>query len=657
MLGNYKKVLTAAGSALHAKCLAGTSSSIEFTRFQLGNGTYTGSESTEALAAMVALKSPKNTFPVTKAEVVNNATCKLTLNASNLEVTEGYYVTEVGVFAKGSDGNEILYSITVADPEHPDWMPAFNNVAPGSLRYIDYMSVGNATSITIKVSPGGLVSIEDFEELEVRVNALEEASAGMVGIKRKCAADGTPQSATTWTRIGQATGATVEYARGDESVQNDLMEMWPYNQIKPCNLKMDGTVLAYLGDADFDWYATGGTAAEDTSVMDEVPTEMYVSHFFQKDESGQNWEYKIIADSSRYPNSVYVKDLMKRADGTEVDHFYFPIFLGALNSAGHFVSAAGMFPAYSRTVTADRTSVKTNGSNWQIVDVWAWEIMTYLMEIMSANANFRTTFGRGFCDSGGTAYAALNTETGTNTITITKGNASKMAVGQTICIGTDMWNFSIARDRVITAISESTGYDNAVDITFDGAGVNITAGTSKVWRCAQKTGATVSMASANGTAGPNDGIHSVRALYVEDFWGMLHTGVDGMNLKFNSEKMGLEMYVCTDPSKYSDAYGDGYVLLPDVLALNGEGDSNYSRNGYIKREKFFREYPILQMPDDVTAGSETYEAAYAWQNKNGQRPFFGGDLSSGSRVSPRCRNCAIAFSASSAYYGSRPLKR
>ena len=171
MLGNYKKVLTAAGSALHAKCLAGTSSSIEFTRFQLGNGTYTGSESTEALAAMVALKSPKNTFPVTKAEVVNNATCKLTLNASNLEVTEGYYVTEVGVFAKGSDGNEILYSITVADPEHPDWMPAFNNVAPGSLRYIDYMSVGNATSITIKVSPGGLVSIEDFEELELRVNA------------------------------------------------------------------------------------------------------------------------------------------------------------------------------------------------------------------------------------------------------------------------------------------------------------------------------------------------------------------------------------------------------------------------------------------------------------------------------------------------------
>ena len=115
--------------------------------------------------------------------------------------------------------------------------------------------------------------------------------------------------------------------------------------------------------------------------------------------------------------------------------------------------------------------------------------------------------------------------------------------------------------------------------------------------------------------------------------------------------------ICTDPSKYSDAYGDGYVLLPDVLALNGEGDSNYSRNGYIKREKFFREYPILQMPDDVTAGSETYEAAYAWQSKNGQRPFFGGSLSGGSGVLPRSRFCIYTFSSSYAHCGSRPLKR
>lgn len=654
MLGNYKKVLTQKGAELHAKCLAGTSSSITFTKFVLGNGTYTGSESTAAIAAMTSLRSAKKEYPVTSAEVVNAATCKLTLNASNLEVTTGFYVTEIGVYAKGSDNVEVLYSVTVADPEHPDWMPAYNNVAPGSLRYLDYISVGNADSITIHVSPGGLVSIEDFENLEGRVTALEEASAGMVGIKRKCAADGTPQSSTAWTRIGQAAGATVEFARGNGAVQNDLMEMWPYNQIKPCNLKLDGTVLAYLGDADFDWYCTDDTAAENTSVMDEIPTEMYIAHYFQTDSNGQNWEYKVIADSPRYPNSVYVKDLMKRADGTTRDHFYFPIFLGSINSDGHFVSRAGVAPCHNTPVTNMRTAVLTNGDDWQIIDVWAWEIFTYLCEIMCANANFRSTFGRGFSESGGTAYAAKNTGTGVNVISITNADAVKFEVGQTISIGTAMWNYSIAMDRTITAIAESS-ISGCKDLTFDGAAVNIDS-NSKVWRAAQITGKTVGMASANGTAGANDGLHSVRCLYVEDPYGMMHTGVDGMNLKFNSTDMCLEMYVCTDPSKYSDAYGTGYTKLSKTLALSPTA-SNNELSGYIKKEHFIREYPILQMPEDVSGGSETYEAAMCWKNKNGQRPFFGGSFNDGVRVSLRFRYCFNTFSYSYARSGSRPLKR
>jgi len=654
MLGNYKKVLTRKGAELHAKCLAGTSSSITFTKFVLGNGTYTGSESTAAIAAMTTLRSAKKEYQVTAAEIVNAATCKLTLNASNLEVTQGFYVTEIGVYAKGSDNVEVLYSVTVADPEHPDWMPAYNNVAPGSLRYLDYISVGNADSITIHVSPGGLVSIEDFEALEGRVTALEEAGAGMVGVKRMCAADGTPQSSTVWTRIGQAAGATVEYARGNEAVQNDLMDMWPYNQIKPCNLKMDGTVLAYLGDAGFDWYCTDGTDAEDTSVMDEIPTDMYIAHFFQKDANGQNWEYKVIADSPRYPNSVYVKDLMKRADGTTQDHFYFPIFLGSINSDGHYVSRAGVAPKHNASVTSLRTSVLTNGDDWQIIDVWAWEVFTYLCEVMCANANFRSTFGRGFGESGGVAYAAQNTGTGINVISVLNADAGKFEVGQTISIGTAMWNYSIAMDRTITAIADSS-ISGCKDITFDGAAVNIDS-SSMVWRAPQITGKTVNMASPNGTAGANDGLHSVRCLYVEDLYGMMHTGVDGLNLKFNETDICLEMYVCTDPSKYSDAYGTGYTKLSKTLALSPTANNN-ELSGYIKKEYFIREYPLLEMPEDTTGGSATYEAAYVYKNKNGQRPFFGGPLSGGALVSPRCRHCPVSFSNSHAYCGSRPLKR
>ena len=654
MLEVYKNLLTESGSELHAKNLAGET--LTFTRFQLGSGVYTGTESSAALRKMIALKNGKDSFGFTKKEVINGATTKLTMVATNENVTAAYYVTEIGVFAKANDGVEKLYSILVTKPDKPEWMPAYNGVALGSLKYYDHISVGNADEVIINISAGGVATQEDLEALEGRVKAMEESSAAMVGIKRKCAEDGTPQSNTAWVRIGQSTGATVEYARGNETVTNDLMNMWPYNRIRPCNLPMSGDPVAYLGDPEFDWYAATGTAAG-TSVMDEIPTEMYFAHWFEKDSAGQNWEYKAISDSDRYPNSVYVKELMKKADGTKGEYFYFPIFLGFVDADGHFVSKAGVVPTYNTSCTTYRTKVKTNGADWQLLDVWAWEIVSALLEIMSANSNFRTTYGRGFSESGGSAYAALNVATGTNTVTVSTVNSSKFAVGQNVNIGTAMWNASIAQDRTITAIKASTAVDGAIDIVVDGASFAVTAATM-IWRCCQKTGATIGMASPNGTCGANDGLHSVRTLWIEDFYGMLHTGVDGMNLKFNSTDTTLEMYVCQDPSKYSDAY-ENYTLLGKTMQLNPDNGTNFELSGYIKKELFMKDYPMLEMPDVVGggAGSESYEAAQAWKNKNGQRPFFGAAFSNGVNGSPRSRGCAGSFSDAYWNYGSRPLKR
>lgn len=654
MLDIYKNLLTEKGRELHAKSLVGEK--IEFTRFQLGNGTYTGTESAATLEKMLTLKSGKDYFGISKVEVANESTCRLSLIATNKDVKEAYYVTELGVYAKGGDGKEVLYSIMVTKPDKPDWMPAYNSETPGSLKYYLYLSVGNAENVSITITAGGVASEEDLLALEERVQALEESSAAMVGIKRMCADDGTPQSSTKWTRIGQATGATVEFARGNEDVENDLMNIWPYNKIRPCNLTMAGEPVAYLGDPDFDWYGKTGAAAG-TSVMDEIPTDMYYSHYFAKDSTGQNWEYKIIAQTDRYPASVSVKNLMQRADGTKPDHFYFPCFLGYVDAAGHYISVAGVIPTYNTSCTNYRNKVKTNGDNWQIIDVWAWEVFTALLDIMSADSNARDTYGRGFSESGGAAYAALNTATGTNTVTVKQADATKFAVGQIVNIGTAMWNASIAQNREITEIKTSTAVDGGIDIVVDGDAFNVTP-EAMIWRGCQRTGSTIEMASPNGTCGPNDGLHSNRCLWVEDFFGMLHTGVDGLNLKFNETDCVLEMYVCKDPSKYSDTY-EGYTKLDQSLQLNPDNSNNFELSGYIKKEHYIKDYPLLSMPEVVGggAGSGSYEAANCWKNKNGQRPFFGGSFNGGANVSPRFRLCASGFGSAYWAFGSRPLKR
>ena len=654
MLEVYKNLLTAKGRELHAKNLAGEK--IEFTRFQLGNGTYAGTESAATLEKMLELKSGKDYFDISKIEVANEETCKLTMIATNKYVKEAYYVTEVGVFAKGGDGKEILYSIMVTKPDKPDWMPAYNSETPGSLKYYLYISVGNAENVSITVTPGGVASEEELQALDARVKALEESSAAMVGIKRMCMEDGTPQSNTKWVRIGQATGATVEFARGNESVENDLMKLWPYNKIRPCNLTMEGEPVAYLGDPDFDWYGKTGVAAG-TSVMDEIPTAMYYAHYFEKDSTGQNWEYKIISETDRYPGSVSVKDLMQRSDGSKPDYFYFPCFLGYIDSNGRYISVAGVIPTYNTNCNNYRKAAKTNGTNWQIIDVWAWEIFTALIDIMSANSNARDTYGRGFSESGGVAYAALNNALGTNTVTVKQSDSTKFLVGQIVNIGNAMWNASIAQNREITEIKSSTAVDGGIDIVVDGDAFDVTT-SAMIWRGSQRTGSTIKMESPNGTCGPNDGLHSNRCLWVEDFFGMLHTGVDGLNLKFNDTDCVLEMYVCQDPSKYSDTY-DGYEKLKQNLLLNPDNGSNFELSGYIKKEYYMEKYPLLSMPETVNGGSgnSTYEAAYCWKNKGGQRPFFGGAFNVGSHVSPRFQDCNAGFGSAYWTFGSRPLKR
>ena len=500
---------------------------------------------------------------------------------------------------------------------------------------------------------------KDLEALAGRVTQLERGAAACIGIRRKCAEDGTPQSDTRWERWGQGVDATVEYARGDEEVPNDIMEMWPYNKIRPCNLPLASEdPVAYLGDVEFDWYGATGVAAG-TNVMLEIPNEMYLARWYETDGSGQNWEYKCVADSGRYPNSVYIKDLMKRADGTKRDTFYFPIFLGSLDADGHYRSVAGVNPKYNYSCPSARTAVKTNGSNWQLIDVWAWEVMSDLLEIMSANANFRSTYGKGYSGFGSSFnIKSLKEETATNKVVVSNTFKEHLRVGMTVNVSnTGSWNASVCENRQITDIADSEIMENAIEVTLDGEAFDV-AIDNVLWRGAQKTGATITMASPNGTSGANDGMHSVRTLWIEDFYGMLHTGVDGMNLKFNADDMTLEIYVCKEPSKYGDTY-TGFELLPKTLELNAAGSDPYQKDGYTKKEHFFKDYPLLEMPDVVGegAGSESYQAAYCWNNKNGQRSFFGGSFNAGSHVSPRSRNCDLGFGSSGWNYGSRPLRR
>ena len=168
-----KGVLTNKGLSLVAQAQAGTAT-ITFTRFEIGNGDWGASPATADLQAATELKSEKATFDISKCEYADPSTSLLTLIASNKDNKEGYYVTEVGVYA--TDGaDDVLYAIYVMAQGKGDWFPDHNSLIPSSLVYNCHITVANAESVTIKADAAGLALETDLEATQKEVDDINKS--------------------------------------------------------------------------------------------------------------------------------------------------------------------------------------------------------------------------------------------------------------------------------------------------------------------------------------------------------------------------------------------------------------------------------------------------------------------------------------------------
>lgn len=172
-------VITDAGLVLLDRVQAGTAS-IQFTRMVTGDGTYTTDEKTSsALQKYTGLKSEKNSYPLSSVSIAPNGGVKLAALITNQDpasgttlVSEGYYINEIGLFARekdGADSTEVLYSITVARGDNGDYMPPYGGDTPVQIVQEYHAKVSNTTSVTIN-SAGAVMLAEDaqreFEDLK-----------------------------------------------------------------------------------------------------------------------------------------------------------------------------------------------------------------------------------------------------------------------------------------------------------------------------------------------------------------------------------------------------------------------------------------------------------------------------------------------------------
>nr|DAX23664.1 MAG TPA: tail collar fiber protein [Caudoviricetes sp.] len=152
MAGVFKEaVLTQKGVALLAKVQA-SGAKIELTKAVSGDGGYSISED---LTARTSLKSQRQEFKLAAVKRQNETNVFIKFLITNKQesgnLVNGYYIKEVGIYAKDPDEGEILYAIAIANENQWDYLPAYNDLLPSTITVNFLIEVSNADTVVIKM--------------------------------------------------------------------------------------------------------------------------------------------------------------------------------------------------------------------------------------------------------------------------------------------------------------------------------------------------------------------------------------------------------------------------------------------------------------------------------------------------------------------------
>lgn len=251
-----KLVITNKGQALLAKMIAG-SGNIEFTKISASSTTYTDAQ----LEGLTSLSNVKQTSLISKVTRTNEVAIKVETAFTNTELTAGYYMKALGLYAVDPDEGEILYAVT-RETSGNCYMPAYNGITVSGAYVQLVTTVGNSENVSLEVDQAAVATIGDIQDLQKQIADLEAfigySADDIYGVEVDFVNK-------RFTRLSGAVNRTP--GEGFDSIN-------AFGGRKRCNVTDDGTVTAYYGDSG---YTTTGknSAGTKVQVMVEQPKFYY----------------------------------------------------------------------------------------------------------------------------------------------------------------------------------------------------------------------------------------------------------------------------------------------------------------------------------------------------------------------------------------------
>lgn len=393
-------VITEKGQALVTKMMVDGGNGLGFTKIATSDTAYPES----VLSTLTSLTGVKQTAGISNIEKVSETQVKLEASVENSEITEGYHINTIGLYATDPDDGEILYAVCRALVA--GYIPAYNGLSVSGAIFELVVGVGATSNVNFNVDPAVVATIGDIQKHEqktvasdcgvhgVRItNGKIEIFDGRNFVEMQKAyktygvsidlTNSDPASAVTYT------DAAVGMVAGSSDWDNTNI----FRDIRPCLFK-DGKVNGYLNPNDFTKYIDGTAADISTGAEGDVMIE--IPKLGVKIATSDNILTVQVTDDPNAEGFSYLAHTREKSG--DKDKLYIGAFLG-YNLSSKLRSLCSKQPTVNITIGQTRTLAQANGDGYDQIAFYQLTLLQCLFLIKYKSRNSQTALGRGYVTS------------------------------------------------------------------------------------------------------------------------------------------------------------------------------------------------------------------------------------------------------------------
>lgn len=591
-MAQYSKlVLTDDGQALMAKMIAGTGN-IDFTKICSSSTQYTESQ----LQSLTVLTNVKQTTLVSKVTRTNEVAIKIEAAFSNVDITTGYYMRTLGLYAVDPDKGEILYAACI-ETTNNCYMPPYNGVTVSAAYIQLYTTVGNSESVSLEVNPGAYATIGDIQALEAEIADLKALVGYTDGDIYGVEVDFVNKK---FTRLAGAVNRTP--GEGFDGINC-------FGGRKRCNLTNDGRVAAYYGETGF------STTGKLTQAVDRNPEGTETPDTTLQFASGT--VVQVMVEQPKFYYKVVPLNVEKKHKG------------GITRKVRYYVSdtpKAGfkLHPAFVENgnenekiyVAAFEGSLYDASAAVYILD--DSQVADFTADMLSSIANAKPLSG----------LTQSATRANVRKLAEKRGSGWEQAYAATVSASQMLMLIEYASFNMQSCIG-----NGAVSKTDDGA-----------TNMSEPTGTTINLGNASGVAANFNGIQMISYRGEENFWGNIWGWVDGINQYMDATTHEGTIYIADHT--FTDDIGTGAYEDAGIIAVFGDG--------YVSAFCYSEKYDWLFIPGELLGNTALPVGDYCWNGNTGWRvAILGAGWDSGLSAGAFCWYLGNASSTRGRYVGGR----